>query len=375
MTRREVFERLLIASAAAGAHGCASRRTQVVSARSLPHLKFPPVHVSADRVTRTTVGFRPFRPSGFVLGTEKLDSKLLVHNYGHGGGGMTLSWGTADLAVQMAAESGAREFAVLGAGGVGLATARLLQRRGAQVTIYAKSLPPDTTSNKSGAQWWPVSVFDRDKLTPAFRDVFLRAARLSYGHYQTMIGEEYGIRWVRNYLLTDEPPLEGLLLGKESPMRDLYPELRDLRQDEHPFASRHVRQFDTMMIEPPIYLNAMLRDFRIAGGKVVVGELRTKQEIAGLPEPVVMNCTGLGSRELVGDQELTPIKGQLSVLLPQPEIDYTVLQERFYMFPRRDGILLGGTFERGVSDPEPNREAEKSVIEAHQRIFAPLARG
>jgi len=89
----------------------------------------------------------------------------------------------------------------------------------------------------------------------------------------------------------------------------------------------------------------------------------------------VMNCTGLGSRELVGDQELTPIKGQLSVLLPQPEIDYTVLQDRFYMFPRRDGILLGGTFERGVSDPEPNREAEKSVIEAHQRIFAPLARG
>ena len=85
-----------------------------------------------------------------------------------------------------------------------------------------------------------------------------------------------------------------------------------------------------------------------------------------------MNCTGLGSRETGRRQELTPIKGQLSVLLPQPEIDYTVLQDRFYMFPRRDGILLGGTFERDVSDPEPNREAEKSVIEAHQRIFAPL---
>src|SRR5688572_892179 len=216
MTRREVFERLLVASATAGAHGCASRRSPVATARILPDRRFPPVHVSADRVTRTTVGFRPFRPSGFVLGTEKLDSKLLVHNYGHGGGGMTLSWGTADLAVQMGTESGAREFAVLGAGGVGLATAQLLQRRGGRVTIYAKALPPETTSNKSGAQWWPVSVFDRDKLTPEFREVFLRAARLSYGHFQTMIGDEYGIRWVRNYLLTDEPPLEGLLLGKES---------------------------------------------------------------------------------------------------------------------------------------------------------------
>jgi glycine/D-amino acid oxidase-like deaminating enzyme len=272
----------------------------------------------------------------------------------------------------MAAESGATQYAVLGAGGVGLATARLLQRRGMQVTLYAKALPPETTSNKSGAQWWPVSVFDRDRLTTEFREVFLRAARLSYEHYQTMVGDEYGIRWVRNYLLSDESPLEGLLMGNQSPMRDLYPELRDLRQDEHPFGYKYVRQFDTMMIEPPTYLNAMLRDVQIAGGRVVVRELKSKSDIADLSEPVIMNCTGLGARDLVGDAELIPIKGQLSVLLPQPEIDYTVLQDHYYMFPRRDGILLGGTFERNESDLAPNREAEKRVIAAHQRIFAPL---
>jgi glycine/D-amino acid oxidase-like deaminating enzyme len=335
-------------------------------------MRFPPVYVSADRVTRTTVGLRPFRPSGFVLRSEKMDDKLVVHNYGHGGGGMTLSWGTADIAVEMAMASEAPQVAVLGAGGVGLATARLLQRRGAQVTIYAKALPPDTTSNKSGAQWWPVSVFDRNQLTPEFRDLFLRAARLSYQHYQTMVGEEYGVRWVRNYLLSDEEPGEGLLMGKESPMRDLYPELRDLSPEEHPFGYRHVRQFDTMMIEPPTYLNALLRDFQIAGGRVVVRELKSKAEIVALPEAVVLNCTGLGSRELVGDRDLIPIKGQLSVLLPQPEIDYTVLQDHNYMFPRRDGIVLGGTFERDQWDLTPDREAEKRVIEGHQRIFAPL---
>ena len=115
-----------------------------------------------------------------------------------------------------------------------------------------------------------------------------------------------------------------------------------------------------MMIEPPTYLNAMLRDVQIAGGRVVVRELKSKSDIAALSEPVIMNCTGLGARELVGDDELIPIKGQLSVLLPQPEIDYTVLQDHYYMFPRRDGILLGGTFERNESDlaPEPRgREA------------------
>ena len=138
------------------------------------------------------------------------------------------------------------------------------------------------------------------------------------------------------------------------------------------FGARYARQFDTMIIEPPIYLNAMLRDVQVAGGRVVVKELHSKQELAALPEPVILNCTGLGSRELVGDEELMPIKGQLSVLLPQPEIDYTVLQDHYYMFPRRDGILLGGTFERNVWDLSPDREAEKQVIEAHQRIFSPL---
>jgi D-amino-acid oxidase len=376
MTRRQVFEALILASASTA---CSTRRTV---ARTAPHtspaplrpkLRFAPVYVSADRVTRTTVGLRPFRPSGFVLRAEKLGDKLVVHNYGHGGGGMTLAWGTADLAAQMALEASPSSVAVLGAGGIGLATARLLQRRGIPVTVYTKSLPPETTSNKSGAQWWPVSVYDRDKLTPEFQESFLRAARLSYEHYQTMVGDHYGIRWVRNYLLSDHEPTEGLVMGHQSPMRDLYPELRDLGPDEHPFAAKYARQFDTMLIEPPTYLEAVLRDVRIADGRVVVGELASREALAALPEPVIMNCTGLGSRELFGDTELTPIKGQLSVLLPQPEIDYTVLQGSYYMFPRRDGILLGGTFERGVSDMAPDRAAEKRVIEAHQRIFAPIA--
>ena len=60
------------------------------------------VRVSADRVIRSTVGLRPFRPVGFVVRAEKLDAKTVIHNYGHGGAGITLSWGTAQLAVDLA---------------------------------------------------------------------------------------------------------------------------------------------------------------------------------------------------------------------------------------------------------------------------------
>ena len=63
----------------------------------------------------------------------------------------------------------------------------------------------------------------------------------------------------------------------------------------------------------------------MAGGKIVVKELRTREEVSQLPEPVLFNCTGLGARMLFGDMNLIPVRGQLEVLLPQAEIDYCYL--------------------------------------------------
>src|SRR5205085_790721 len=142
--------------------------------------RFAPVRVARNRIIREVVGLRPYRAEGFVVDAERVGNKLIVHNYGHGGAGMTLSWGTASLAVDLlrdflgtrtpsSALSAKRErshphFAVLGAGVNGLSTARTLQRRfqngPGTVTIYARELPPDTTSNISGAHWSPTTVFD-----------------------------------------------------------------------------------------------------------------------------------------------------------------------------------------------------------------------
>ena len=58
--------------------------------------RFANVKISRERLIRTVVGLRPYRPQGFVVGAERFDDKLIVHNYGHGGAGVTLSWGCAD---------------------------------------------------------------------------------------------------------------------------------------------------------------------------------------------------------------------------------------------------------------------------------------
>jgi len=143
-SRRDVLRSLAIAGAW-GAIGCA--RPGSGSGRR----RLPPVQVAADRAIRTVVGLRPFRESGFCVRSERLGEKLVVHNYGHGGSGVTMSWGTADLAAQLAFAAPARNSAVLGAGAVGLATARLLQLRGASVTIYAAALPPARRTSRSTA--------------------------------------------------------------------------------------------------------------------------------------------------------------------------------------------------------------------------------
>src|SRR6266481_9555939 len=72
-----------------------------------PDRHFAPVKVSRDRIIREVVGLRPYRPEGFRVEAERIGEKLLVHYYGHGGAGITLSWGTASLAVDLLTEPGA----------------------------------------------------------------------------------------------------------------------------------------------------------------------------------------------------------------------------------------------------------------------------
>src|SRR5215212_11399491 len=120
--------------------GCATVGTR--SVRGCTPLT--PVIVDESRVIRTVAGLRPYRRSGFVVRAEALGEKRLVHNYGHGGAGITLSWGTSKLATELGLQGHAGPVAVLGSGVVGLSTARLVQEAGFPVTIYAAALPADT---------------------------------------------------------------------------------------------------------------------------------------------------------------------------------------------------------------------------------------
>ena len=104
LDRRAVL-RGMTAAAASAALGSACRHATALAPASAPRpssrRRPAPVQVAPERVIREVTGLRPFRRSGFRLETESLADKLLVHNYGHGGG-VSLSWGSAQLAVEQA---------------------------------------------------------------------------------------------------------------------------------------------------------------------------------------------------------------------------------------------------------------------------------
>jgi glycine/D-amino acid oxidase-like deaminating enzyme len=348
--------RTFAAGSAALLSGCAT----VGTTRFTDCTPLAPVDVDASRVIRTVAGLRPYRRSGFVVRAEALGDKKLVHNYGHGGGGITLSWGSSKLATDLGLPGHSGPVAVLGSGIMGLSTARLVQDAGFPVTIYTAALPPETTSNIAGGQFHPFAVFRERFATPEFKTQFTRALDYSWRRFQIMVGDDYGVRWLPTYVESDGP--EARLLETFPPIN------RMLTTAQHPFPLGSVRRYDTMYVEVGRYLRQMVREVRVAGGKIEVRKFATPADLAALPETLVFNCTGLGSRELFGDQELQPARGQLAILEPQPEVRYAFTGEAGYMFPRPDGILLGGTFELDEWDPTP-QPGDIARILADQKAF------
>ena len=368
-----------------GVDACAPKGAKIVTtAPKRPPVRLAPVNISYDRIIRTTIGLRPHRPSGFVLRADKLDNKLLIHNFGHGGSGMSLSWGTASMATDLALPHAERKAAVLGSGVVGLTSARELQRHGFEVTIYAATVPPDTTSNMSLAGWTPTSgLVDNTLRTAAWDEQCRHAARIAYRRLQLLVGPKYGVTWVAQY-----QPVDAVGQGNRNPNpllpEDLVgPDRVVFGPGEHPFRTPYCVERLEMRIEPSIYLDALMNDFLNWGGKVVIRKFEAPADIARLSENVIVNCTGLGSKELFKDPELMPLKGQLVVLVPQPEVTYGTNGAGrqlppdsgfVHMMPRSDGIILGGTSLRDNWSLDVEENERKRVMDLHTELFNSMRR-
>jgi glycine/D-amino acid oxidase-like deaminating enzyme len=368
MTRRNALKSGGMGLLGLGMGACATRSATRTS-RGGSVLNLAPINASWDRVIRTTVGLRPHRPTGFNVSAQKIDAKTVIHDYGHGGAGHSLGWGTGALAAELALAHDARRAAVIGCGTVGLTAARQLQRRGFDVTIYTKSVPPDTTSNMAYAGFTPVSGLISSEFSPEWDAQFKRAVAIAYRELQLLAGSDHGVSWIDSYNTSDTllereggaspNPFQanaGALLPagvQQASGREVF------GPGDHPFPSKYATRRQTIRIEPSIYLDALVRDVLLFGARIVIRTFDTPRDLMSLGEDLIVNCSGLGARTLFGDETMMPVKGQLVVLVPQPEVTYSCRA-----MPRRDGIALGSTMERGMWTLEPNEAERTRVLES-----------
>jgi glycine/D-amino acid oxidase-like deaminating enzyme len=309
-------------------------------------------------------GVRPYRNSSYRLESELIADKFIVHNYGHGGAGITLSWGCASKVRKIVQEhivaSHDGDAAVLGAGVMGMTAATLLRDLGLNVTIYSDRKPTDTTSSKAGGQW-AVSVVEFQGKKQELGDII----KAAYARFESSIGQGFGVSKRPNYTSTRSHNLDIVL--QLAP--NLIPEpvwLPRLPLEGH---TQPGWEYQTLLIEPPIFLARLEADLKARGVAFVQKKFASKSEILTfLSQNVIVNCTGLGAMTLWSDPKMTPIKGQLAMLPPQPNLQYLYGQNG-YMFPRADHVVIGGTFEVGVNDETPDKAVCQELVDHMKSLF------
>ena len=330
--------------------GCASTASGPGKPGFLPATGLVPMRAGSERIMNITVCLRPFRVAGPRLDAETLGDKLVVHNYGHGGSGWSLCWGSGQLAVKTALAGGEIDIAVIGCGALGLAAATLAQRAGARVTIYAKEWMPEVRSARATGIWSPDSrIALAGSVGPQFPAFWENMARASFRVHQRYLGfADAPVEWTDRYTLSDTafsgPPADPIGFAHyASRVQDLTPPVEDMDRKSHPFAVPYARRTSLPMFNITAYGHVLLSDFLQAGGRIETVEFHTPADLTRLKQKVVINCTGYGARAFWKDETIVPVRGQIAWLIPQPEVHYGVYYRGISTLSRRDGIVVQRT--------------------------------
>ena len=393
----------------AGLAGC-ERQTSAPSAGgpALPYYDavgpIVPIRAHVDRIIRTTVCLRPFRAAGPRMDVEHVGSKIVVHNYGHGGSGWSLSWGAAELAAKKAREAamGSRDVAVIGCGALGLTAAITAQRMGMRVTIFAKERPPYVRSSRATGVWSPDSrVALTSAAPPEFAAQWEAMARTSHAMYQSYLGLPGDpIEWTDAYALSDTPPAEGSGTERgpasggpatrsgstpthdfahyESRIADITPDVEALAAGTHPFPTTYASRTSRMTFNVADYSRQLMNDFLIAGGAIEMREFQSPQDVASVPQKVIINCPGYGGRKLWSDESIVPVRGQIAWLIPQEGVHYGLIYKELNVVARRDGIVVqpipgGDDFGWNDANEEPDRQAAEAGVLLLKELFDRMA--
>ncbi|MCL7367108.1 MULTISPECIES: FAD-dependent oxidoreductase [Streptomyces] len=241
------------------------------------------------------------------------------------------------------------EVVVVGGGVIGLTTAVVLAERGRRVRLWTREPVERTTSVVAGGLWWPYRI-EPVALAQAW-------ALRSLDVYEELAArpEETGVRLSEGVLGETTPDEVGAWASAR------LPGLRAATAGEYAGVGLWAR---LPLVDMSAHLPWLRRRLVAAGGTV---EDRAVSDLAEADAPVVVNCTGLGARDLVPDPSVRPVRGQL-VVVENPGIhDWLVSAdagsgETTYFLPQPGRLLLGGTAEEDAWSTEPDPAVAEAIV-------------
>lgn len=292
-------------------------------------------------------------------------------------------------------------MAVIGAGVVGLTTAvRLLQALpGAQVTVYASRFGSDVTTHGAAGVWMPYKLSETPEVltdrwgTETFEhlvglvhseDAVQAGVQLCYAHclylapepdpfwkssvhgFRRMSAQELQlfsqpVDWADIQAAAAAAAALEACSSTSSAAGDGSIDSYTAGASATAFVDGYT--FNTVVCEGRLYSRWLTRQLEAAGAHFVQRKLTSLAELSGEGWDVVLNCSGLGARQLLPDRNSYPIRGQI-VRVRAPWVGQCVFahfpDETAYIIPNREWVVLGGTGQIG------NGNTDMSLADAHK---------
>lgn len=339
----------------------------VTSIFSAEHIFLKTPVISKEDIIGTTVGIRPFRKTGIRIEAECIGNKLIIHNYGYGGSGLTLAFGGALEVINLLSthKIPSKTVAILGAGVVGLATAYDLLEQGYEVHIYANQWPPHLTSNVAAGIWSPL-LFPKD-LPEEKKQLHLRMEKNAETRFLKSVSDSpefAGVRMISSYSFKTQ-------VSQES---DRTKQREEIIAHFDNGVTKSGRKVHELGIDGQLFMNDLYLQVKRNGAALKQHYFESLQDILNLEESIIINCTSMGSINLFNDQEFIPVRGHLVYFKPQKEIDYLYFHNienmlddsnLFFVsiYPWSDRIILGGVYEQDQTEPIVIPEVIDRMIE------------